>query len=231
MPKVLINAGHHDKDVGVVWKKIIERDEVKKIRDNAVKYLKEFGIEVIEVPDNLNLRKSIDFANNHPCDLALDIHLNNSGSVPKTERGTEVYGNDNLESHSQANILSEILANYIEIPSRGWKSQTISVWGSLAWISQINYPSYLIECLYISHPEDRFLIENKQHDKIGKGIALAVTRLFNLPKENVLTPVPNVDREKENAALKLSLQSKILELSAKVVLLMQQLLKVKNNQP
>ena len=213
--RVILNAGHHNTDPGAIVKGFIERDECKKIRDFASRFIREYGIEVMEVPDDLDLRRSIDFTNIYPCDLALDIHLNNSGSVPKGESGVEVYGSDTFKSRSQAGILSQILANHIGLPDRGWKSQTTSVWGSLGWISQIIYPSYLIECLYLSSPADRRLIENKEHDRIGKGIALAVRHLLSVP--------PKTTEDMTT----ISAQNKILELSAKVVALMQLLLKNK----
>ncbi len=60
---IYLNAGHYNFDTGSVVKGIIERDEVKKIRDLTSKYLKEAGFEVVEVPDDLDLRRSIDFVN------------------------------------------------------------------------------------------------------------------------------------------------------------------------
>ena len=226
--RIFVNSGHWDKDTGVVSKGIIERDEVKKIRDLVSKYLKENEFEVIEVPDTLDLRRSIDFVNTYVWEkdggLALDIHLNWSGGMTTDVRGVEVYSGDSLQEKAQANIISEIMANYMEIPNRGWKSQTDSAWGSLGWVSQVKCWSHVIECLYLSHPEDRKLIEQNEHIKIAKGIVAGVMRLYDAtPRPSVLethTILP-ID-------LEISLKNKMIELMSKVVELLKQLLKVKN---
>lgn len=218
LPKqIFLNAGHYDNDPGVIFKGIVERDEAKKVRDLVSKYLKEAGFNVIEVPDNLNLRQSIDFVNlydtNELSGLALDLHFNNAGSLTTNVRGVEIYSNDSLEARARAKVMSEVMANYMGIPNRGWKSQTVSVWGSLGWVSQVHCPADVVEILYLSHPEDRKLIEEKQHDKIAKGIVAGVMKLYGIepkPSSVEANPIQSVD-------LILSLQTRILELTAIVV--------------
>ena len=170
---IYINAGHFKGDPGAsccpASSTLVERDEVMKIRDAAVKYLLIAGFDVKIVPDDLNLTNSVAFVNQtaktENDGVALDIHLNNS---KYGVRGTEVYSGDSVQEKSQAGILSETLSKTIGVPNRGYKSQTQSYLGSLMWINQVKCWSHIVECLYISNDEDRKALN---YDEIGQGIA------------------------------------------------------------
>ena len=94
---LFVNSGHCNSDSGVVVGNYIERDIVKKIRDE----LKILLPDALYVPDELNLRQSIDWVNEKvsPVDIklqerfstqerksALETLLEEEGKLKKFER-------------------------------------------------------------------------------------------------------------------------------------------------
>lgn len=177
--KIIINAGHWQNDSGVVVGNYIERDIVKNIRNE----LKLLLPNAIYVPDELNLRQSIDWVNEkaNPDDIAIDIHLN--ANKNKTIRGTECYFYKNKEL---AENLSKQVSGELGIPNRGAIPDTKTWLGSLGWVRQLKCHSVVLECGYMTNTLDLDIILKHQ-----KEIARAIYELLTysdtdkLKKENI----------------------------------------------
>ena len=175
---LFVNSGHCNSDSGVVVGNYIERDIVKKIRDE----LKILLPDALYVPDELNLRQSIDWVNEKvsPDDIAIDIHIN--ANKDKTLRGTECYYFKNKEL---AESLSKQVAESLGIPNRGAKPDTQTWLGSLGWVRQLKCNSVVLECGYMTNTLDLNIIINNT-DKIARGIyeLLTYSNTDKLQKEN-----------------------------------------------
>lgn len=177
--KIIINAGHFDGDPGAVT--IKEGDEAKKVRDQAVIALKAAGFEVVPVPDDLDLKKSIAFANtvakNLDDALCIDIHLN-ANSDPKA-RGTEAYYGTSDTSKKIAEAMARNVSKALGLSNRGAKPDTETHVGSLGWIRQTKAWATLVEVAFITNAADMAALRTAAGYKAaGKGIADAVVELF-----------------------------------------------------
>lgn len=205
---LIINAGHYDGAQGFQFNGLTEGEETKKIRDLAVTYLKQAGYEVIAIPDNLNLRQSIDFANLYDGGIAVDLHLNSRGNRGNVS-GTEVYTDNALQSQSIASILSKFISKHLGTRNAGYKHHTQSGVGSLGWVTQVKCPAFVIECAYMDEPIDATLYAQNGSMKIARGILEGINYLYGV-------------NEPENVVI--SLQQQIINLSLKVVQLINKLL-------
>lgn len=212
--RIFINAGHFDSspnsqgDSGVIIDGLIERDEVKKIRDFVVKMLQESKFEVVVIPDNLNLRQSIDLVNktakNLNDGLALDLHLNSGGSAFRKKSGVEIYVYPETISMKIGRVLSRNIARTLNISDRGAKSDGETAVGSLGWCRQVNCWPAVIEVLFLDYIGSGILgwmrdklgqqaiIRNKQYSLIALGICAGVKELYG---ENYSTPAPEIPQD------------------------------------
>lgn len=223
---IFLNAGHHNLDPGHVTDgNIKENEEVKRIRDLTVAELKFQGFKVEVVPDNLTLRQSIDLVNVLGKDLdsglALDIHLNAHGKVNQIINGTEVYSGTSVKSMAIADTLSRYIANGLGTEDRGYKPDTWTAAGSLGWIRQTNMWACVVECCYLTDPQDRAKLMNGGHAKIARGITKAICELFAVP---YLSQESETPREEEVVTL----QRRVIELTILVVSLLQKLINLKS---
>lgn len=170
--KIFCNAGHHLRDLGVIYKDTKESDLAMKIRDEVKKLLP----NVLYVSDELDLKESIDWINGIATseDFAVSIHLNSFND--KSVRGTEAYYWHNPK-------VAEVFARHISlkllIPNRGAKPDTQTYVGSLGFLRNLNCPSVLVECAYLSNEEDRKMITSENSIRLAaKGIVMALNELF-----------------------------------------------------
>lgn len=161
--RVIINAGHSKYDSGVVNGEHKEADLAMEIRDELVKLIP----DALVVPDDLNLRQSIDWVNSYWTDdsLAVSIHLNHN-SNPHV-RGVEAYYAQNDEI---ATVFAREVAEAQGIPNRGARHDSETYVGSLGWLRQIP-KAVLVEGLYLSNKEDHDQYDPK---KIAKGLYNAI---------------------------------------------------------
>lgn len=192
--KIFINAGHNLKDPGVVCNcglshgteaelNMLVRDRIREMVDGGSLTEHKF----FYVPDNLNLKDSIEWVNEWagPGDFGVETHFNSNSN--KNFRGTEAYY---AESDKYAKVFSREIAGAMKIPNRGAKHDSQSYVGSLGWLRKLKCPSVLVECAYVSNPEDMMAINA---DNIASGIISAIYQLF---------PEKNKDDEKKIAELK-----------------------------
>lgn len=176
--KIFINAGHWDdpttdaiEDPGARTSEHNESELVMKIRDN----LETIFPTADYVPDDLDLKQSIQYVNDRAerNDLAISIHINANNNT--SIRGVEAYYADNSKL---ADLFSRRVSQSISIPNRGAKHDSESYVGSLGWLRKIKCQSVLIEVCYLTNSKDVFKIiipSNKM--KVARGIMQAINEL------------------------------------------------------
>lgn len=180
--RIIVNAGHSDSDPGAVT--LVERDEVKKIRDAFVEVMQNKGFEVLVIPDNLTLPQSIAQANQWAAALAdalcIDIHLNSSSN--KAVRGVETFYGTTGTSKDIATALANSISLSMGFPNRGARPDTQTAVGSLGWIRQTKAWATLVEVGYISNAEDMAVLNGPDgYKKAALGIARGIHELFGVP--------------------------------------------------
>lgn len=203
---VVVNAGHWDDphtpnidDTGANYNGIVEAVECMKIRDKVVPALEKAGFTVYQVPDELNLTKSIEFANSKCPDInsgvVIDIHLNYL--TDKSARGTEAfyYASSSVGKQS-AEILAKDVSEALGVPSRGAKPDTQSAVGSLGWLRKTKARALLVECAFISNDEDMAILRGEGgYEKVATGITKTICELYgvDIPADPIPDPVVTPD--------------------------------------
>ncbi len=186
--RIILNAGHwddpdtpHIEDSGASWNNVKEAIEVMKIRDRVLYFLIKAGFEVLIVPDDKDLRKSIAWANQQAPSLndglAIDIHLNFLSD--KNARGSESFFGYSDTSKEIASTISLSVAKEMNIPDRGAKPDTQTAVGSLGWIRKTSMWASLIEVCFLTNSEDMAILHGeKGYEKAAMGIVKGVCKLF-----------------------------------------------------
>jgi len=205
---IIVNAGHYDDpdtphfdDPGAVANQVREAVEVMKIRDRVVPLLKQTGFAISSVPDDLDLRESIAWANEKAPKLndalAIDIHLNYLSNP--SARGTESFYGQTEISKKIAEALANNVSETLGVPNRGAKPDTQTAVGSLGWIRKTTMWASLVEVCFLTNPEDMKILHSESgYDKAARGIANGICEMFGVPKlPNLPSPeVGEKDREK-----------------------------------
>ncbi|MCX6355634.1 MAG: N-acetylmuramoyl-L-alanine amidase [Candidatus Aureabacteria bacterium] len=170
---VAIDPGHGGAQVGAVSPTGLREKEVNLSVARAVAdFLTSKGAKVLltrESDAELSLAERIEKARGKGADLFVSIH-NNSQSEhgdPLERRGADTYYG---VTHSQP-LAERILAS---LAKEGVKTNGVHQ-ENFAVILPTDYPAVLVECAYMSHPEDEMLLLKKKYLKrvasaIGKGI-------------------------------------------------------------
>jgi len=189
---IILNAGHYDDpdtphfdDPGATTNQVREAVEVIKIRDRVSRLLRLARFSVSEVPDTLDLRESIDWANQKAPSLndglAIDIHLNYLSD--QRARGTETFYGTSETSEEIASLLAKGTAEAMNIPNRGAKPDTQTAVGSLGWIRKTTMWATLVEICFLTNPEDMEVLHGEDgYEKAARGVVNGVCDIFGVPR-------------------------------------------------
>jgi hypothetical protein len=172
MVRIFLSAGHDVNDPGAIASGTTEYVEMTKIRDAAVGEMRSRGLDVLWIPDTLDLKQTIYWINDNSRrgDVALEIHADafNNTNV----RGASIYYVDsNQQRRADAeSVLQALLKAVPGLPSRGAKPDTATGVGSLGFCRQVDIPSMLIELGFLTNADDRLLMQTKRQD-FARGIA------------------------------------------------------------
>jgi N-acetylmuramoyl-L-alanine amidase len=172
MVRIFLSAGHGAGDPGASAGGTTESAQLMKMRDAAVKEMRSRGLDILWVPDTLDLKQTIHWINDNSRrgDVALEIHAD---ALSNTKvRGASIYYIDsNTQRRTDAELVLQALLKAVpELPSRGAKPDTATGVGRLGFCRQIDIPSMLLELGFLTNPEDRALMQNKRQD-FARGIA------------------------------------------------------------
>jgi len=170
---VAIDPGHGGAQVGAVSPTGLKEKEVNLSVARAVAdFLKSKGAKVLLTRDGdaeLSLAERVEKARGKGADLFVSIHNNSQSGQgdPLERRGADTYYG---VTHSQP-LAERILTS---LAKEGVKTNGVHQ-EKFAVILPTEYPAVLVECAYMSHPEDEALLLKKKFLKkvgcaIGKGI-------------------------------------------------------------
>ncbi|MBD3363477.1 hypothetical protein GF362_07215 [Candidatus Dojkabacteria bacterium] len=198
MPRVIISAGHTDSDPGSSALGLREVDLTRAIARKLIPYLRANGVITLSVPPNLDLARRIDWINGTGYsatlnDISIEIHINDGN-----KSGFEFWYKGDGANRSQ-DLAEKVMGSVTEetgLPSQGVKSEHEHEFGSLAFISNTNTVSVILECLYIDNEEDNKKLKNeKEIDKIAKGLSKGILDYLGIEFKNKnMTPTKKTKR-------------------------------------
>ena len=181
---IYLDPGHGGMDSGAMHKEIKEKDinlEITQLLASrleqlgAVVYMTRYGDYDLSQPytDNRkrsDLAKRAKLINDSNCDLYLSIHLNAEES--SSWHGAEVYYNEN---HKKNKKIAEIMQKQFEKDLK--TKRKLKVGKDLFLFDRIKQPGVLLELGFLSNPNDRYLLKQKDYqakivDSITEGILL-----------------------------------------------------------
>lgn len=181
MAQIFISAGHGGiengvRDTGARVGGTTEAQEMIALRDLIVPELRSRGYDVLSVPDDLSMTKSIDWINarSRAGAVALEIHAAEFGN--QATRGATIYHiYNNRDRRDQAElILLSLLKEVPELPSRGVRPDTSAGTGRLAFCRETVPPALLIEIAYLTNPNDfALLTQRRRNFAVGLANGLA----------------------------------------------------------
>ena len=175
--KIAIHAGHNPDGktacgaVGLIR----ESTESRKVKDKVIEMLRAQGHTVYDCTvDNGTsqsdvLKKIVTKCNAHTVDLDISIHFNSGGILTRHGKttGTEVFV---YNSNSKAKATAQNIVN--SIASLGYKNRGVKYSTSLYFLKHTKNPALLIECCFVTDPED---IDLYNADKMAQAIVKGIT--------------------------------------------------------
>lgn len=151
---------------------IDELTEDRLVKNAVIKYLKQLGINVLDVtpPDTTSSSSSdlsygVNEANNWGADLFVSIHFNNAYSSYNGALGTEVC------VYSEYDTAKRVVN---KMASLGFKNRGQKVRSGLYELRHTSMKSMIVEVCFVEATEDVALYKKLGYDKIGKTIAEAI---------------------------------------------------------
>lgn len=168
---IILNAGHFDKDSGAVNGKFLENQMTVVLRNIVAENLSQQGYKVYSVPDNLNLKQSIEWANKraNESSIMLDLHFD-AVSDPQVG-GTTAYF---YRNEILAATFSRCVAQAIGINNNGARMDNRSQYERLAWCRDTIGRAIVLENCYFSSPEN---MEKYSYEKNAQGIVNAINEI------------------------------------------------------
>ena len=178
-PTVIIDAGHGGEDGGAIGVNgVYEKDLNLEIATQLKDMLKACGIDVVMTRTEdvllydknsdykgrkkiLDLANRLKIANEHKNCIFVSIHMN---SFPESKyNGLQVYYSKNSEKSAELAlaIQDSVKTNLQKENSRKTKSSN----GNIYLLDRIKSPAVLVECGFISNPEECTLLTSEEHQK------------------------------------------------------------------
>ena len=191
MKTIAISAGHQPGvDSGAVYKDLKEAELDVKIIKYVAPILRQHGLGVLEVPDNLTLVQTIAWINarTDQIDLCLEAHINSGGGT-----GVEVWhyhdtSPDLIASEELALFVVNALSAETGLKSRGIKDEATNNHGKLGFVHDTKPNAVLAECGFIDGDYE-FLKSDQNLERVAKGIARGIVSYLEIPwQPNLPTP-------------------------------------------
>jgi N-acetylmuramoyl-L-alanine amidase len=197
MARVIISAGHTQKEPGAVVQELREVDLTRKIATNVTQKLRAKGIITLSTPPELDLAARVDWINKtgykgETEDIAIEFHINDGG-----KSGLEGWHKDKVDNKSKelTTCIIEEACKKANLENQGVKSEYDHPLKTLAFVHNTNTTSSLIECLYLDNPKDQeFLKDDSKISLLADGIVNGILKFFGIldeqPNINIQTPQP-----------------------------------------
>ena len=179
---IFINPGHSLYRVGSSWKNFKENLLNIEIRNKLVPLLEAQGFKVEQVPDDLNLRRSIAWINERSKNigdgLVLALHLNSSPWPGIISGAESFYVAGSIQSENIARILLDKYCEESGMKNRGARPDSQSRATSLGILRKTNPWAVLIELGYINSASD--MLKIKDTEMIARAVAIGVCEIYEV---------------------------------------------------
>lgn len=156
MMKLCIDPGHGGVQPGAVGRYSQEKDLTLAISKQLKYKLTTTGMQIImtrEDDSDITLQQRCNIANQSDCDLFISIHCNSFRDPTVT--GTETYYSPNdMDGYNFATVVNDAAVSVSKNNNRGVKT------GDFYVISYTTMTSILLECAFISNPNEEDMLNN-----------------------------------------------------------------------
>lgn len=183
---IIIDPGHGGMDTGAVVENVYESNLVLDISKKIEEVLENAGYDVILTRNNydslsgdkfikkVDMQKRVNIINQNNARLALSIHLNKF-SIEKYHGAQIFYNNNIVENKELASSLQEKFNNYLGNTNRNIVSRN-----DVYLLNRINIPCCLIECGFMSNPDEFELLQKEEYQyKLAFAILLGINDFFD----------------------------------------------------
>ena len=194
-PVICIDPGHGGKDPGAVGHGVREKDVVLEVAIELGMLLEHAGCDVMltRIDDVfLELGDRADIANRLGADAFISVHANASTSAQA--EGIETFHfRGSRRGQALASAVQSALVTAFCPPNGRHKSRGVKDAG-FAVLRQTEMPSALVECEFVSHPEQaRFLADAKNQRALAVAIARGVLGYLRVPARLPAVETPPKD--------------------------------------
>lgn len=185
--RTILAAGHGGGDPGAVGQGTTEAAEAIDIVNRAADILRRDGqVEVVQVPNELNLEAEIAWVNARykkiDDGIAVEVHKNATANA----HGVEVWYVEDPISRQIAQTIQNQLKTVL--PDRGVKDDTRNRFGRLGWCRDVNTWAPLVELGFISDGGDPVGAEANQ--RYATALAQGILNCFGKSLKPVSPPPP-----------------------------------------
>lgn len=193
-PTIIIDAGHGGEDGGAVGKNgILEKELNLSISEKLHDLFSAAGFKVVMTRETdtllydknadykgrkkeLDLAKRVEIANSYENAVFISIHMN---SFPDSKySGLQAYYSKNHQDSSE--LAADIQAMVHDNLQKSNNRQTKPAGKNIFVLDRINIPAVLIECGFISNPNEcQMLTEEEYQKKLSLTIFLSVTKYID----------------------------------------------------
>lgn len=184
---IYIDPGHGGRDPGAIYKEIKESDinlqlaqelKIELEKQGAIVYQTRIGDYDLSKINTKNHKKNdletrAKLINESDCDIYISIHLNSDSS--QTWYGPQIfYTNKNGKNKEIAQVIQTEFKELLK------SKREIKQLNNMYLFDRIKKPGVLIEAGFISNPNDRYLLQNQNHQKkIAQTITDALIKYYN----------------------------------------------------
>ena len=187
MSRVIVSAGHTQKEPGAVADDLKEVDLTHKITNKITQKLRNKGIITLSVPPELDLTSRINWINKtgyreESDDICIEIHINDGGKT-----GLEGWFKERGKNKSEelTRTIIEEACKLTTLENQGVKSEYDHPLQSLAFVHNTNPTSSIIECLYIDNPKDQtFLKDDSKLNLLADGVVNGILKFFGILRDD-----------------------------------------------
>jgi len=178
--KICLDPGHSPASGAVGPTEYQEKEANLKIADELEILLEKSGAKVIMTRNDNRNGFSLDdrkkFALDNNCDIFLSIHNN---ALPEGVNPFENHGTSALFYHPQDKLFSEILLKHLK-EETGLQSFGL-FYGNISVLRLHQIPAALVECAFISYPEEEYMLKNEYYQKkMAKALYLGILDFINI---------------------------------------------------
>ncbi len=182
---VVIDAGHGGQDDGAVCAGFKEKDLALQLARTIARLSSAYPVRIMLSRDSdtfVGIRDRVIFSNARKADLFVSLHLNYQASLTRSGMqpdsryyGIETYVSDKNKSFDSSRILGSIIEERLGEVYQA-ENQLRQRKEGVHVLSAASCPSVLVECGYISNPDDRtFISDPVNQETIARQILQAIS--------------------------------------------------------